>query len=218
MMIVLKVDMLVKPGTEEKCREYIRILQEHSRREPGCLMYIGHQSTENPRKFLFYEQYKDEAAVQPANHILLEVRGVAVGLNSGFIFILLVEEEFAWIFRGLMADVHKAARLLARVLLQDANVFAAFFFGPGFDEHVDLEDDHRAFTFLCDAVFSAEFRISAANSGSIMVWSRSGPVETMPILAPLSRSMKRRYSCARLGSWSKLVMPSVDSFQPGIFS
>ena len=63
-MIVLKVDMLVKPGMEEKCCEYIRILQEHSSKEPGCLMYIGHQSTENPRKFLFYEQYKDEAALQ----------------------------------------------------------------------------------------------------------------------------------------------------------
>ncbi|HKV92248.1 MAG TPA: putative quinol monooxygenase [Candidatus Angelobacter sp.] len=63
-MIVLKVDMLVKSGTEEKCREYIRILQGHSRKEPGCLMYVGHQSTENPRKFLFYEQYKDEAALQ----------------------------------------------------------------------------------------------------------------------------------------------------------
>jgi quinol monooxygenase YgiN len=62
-MIVLKVDMLVKPGTEAKCREYIQILQEHSRKEPGCLMYIGHQSAEDPRKFLFYEQYKDAAAL-----------------------------------------------------------------------------------------------------------------------------------------------------------
>jgi quinol monooxygenase YgiN len=62
-MIVLKVEMLVKPGTEAKCKEYIRILQEHSRREPGCLMYVGHQSTENSRKFLFYEQYKDQAAL-----------------------------------------------------------------------------------------------------------------------------------------------------------
>ena len=26
-------------------------------------MYIGHQSTEDPRKFLFYEQYKDAAAL-----------------------------------------------------------------------------------------------------------------------------------------------------------
>jgi autoinducer 2-degrading protein len=63
-MIVLKVEMLVRPGAEQQCREYIQILQEHSRTEPGCLMYIGHQSTEDPRKFLFYEQYKDEAALQ----------------------------------------------------------------------------------------------------------------------------------------------------------
>jgi autoinducer 2-degrading protein len=62
-MIVLKVDMVVKAGTEQKCREYIQILQEHSRKETGCLMYIGHQSTEDPRKFLFYEQYKDAAAL-----------------------------------------------------------------------------------------------------------------------------------------------------------
>ena len=62
-MIVLKVDMLVKPGTEEKCKEYIRIMQQHSRQEPGCLMYVGHQSTEDPRRFMFYEQYKDQAAL-----------------------------------------------------------------------------------------------------------------------------------------------------------
>lgn len=62
-MIVLKVDMVVKPGTEEKCKEYIRILQENSRKEPGCMMYVGHQSTEDPRKFMFYEQYRDHAAL-----------------------------------------------------------------------------------------------------------------------------------------------------------
>lgn len=62
-MIILKVDMLVKPGTEEKCKEYIRILQEHSRQEPGCVQYVGHQSKADPRKFLFYEQYKDQAAL-----------------------------------------------------------------------------------------------------------------------------------------------------------
>jgi quinol monooxygenase YgiN len=62
-MIVLKVDMLVKPGSEDKCKEYLRILQEHSRQEPGCLMYIGHQSTQESRRFLIYEQYKDQAAL-----------------------------------------------------------------------------------------------------------------------------------------------------------
>jgi quinol monooxygenase YgiN len=62
-MIVLKVDMLVKPESEDKCKEYLRILQEHSRQEPGCLMYMGHQSTQEPRRFLIYEQYKDQAAL-----------------------------------------------------------------------------------------------------------------------------------------------------------
>ena len=62
-MIVLKVDMLVKPGSEDKCKDYLRILQEHSRQEPGCLMYVGHQSTQEPRRFLIYEQYKDQAAL-----------------------------------------------------------------------------------------------------------------------------------------------------------
>ncbi|HWX55852.1 MAG TPA: putative quinol monooxygenase [Verrucomicrobiae bacterium] len=63
-MIVLKVDMLVKTGTEEKCKEYIRVMQEHSRQEPGCLMYVGHQSIEDPRRFFFYEQYKDKPALE----------------------------------------------------------------------------------------------------------------------------------------------------------
>jgi len=63
-VIVLVVGMLVKPGAEEKCKEYIRILHEHSRREPGCVMYVGHQSSENSRRFLFYEQYVDAAALE----------------------------------------------------------------------------------------------------------------------------------------------------------
>jgi quinol monooxygenase YgiN len=62
-MIVLKVDMVVKPGAEEKCKEFISIMQQHSRQEPGCLMYVGHQSTQDPRRFMFYEQYKDHAAL-----------------------------------------------------------------------------------------------------------------------------------------------------------
>lgn len=81
-MIVLKVDMLVKPGSEEKCKEYIRILQENSRKEPGCLLYIGHQSTENPRKFLFYEQYKDQAAFDAHRNAPYFKQYVQGGLGS----------------------------------------------------------------------------------------------------------------------------------------
>jgi quinol monooxygenase YgiN len=63
-VIVLKVDMVVRPGAEERCRELIHIMQENSRKEAGCVQYVGHQSTENPRRFFFYEVYKDEAALQ----------------------------------------------------------------------------------------------------------------------------------------------------------
>ena len=63
-MVVLKVDILVRPGTEEECKRIIRILQENSRKEPGCVQYAGHQSMDDPRKFLFYEVYKDDAALQ----------------------------------------------------------------------------------------------------------------------------------------------------------
>jgi quinol monooxygenase YgiN len=80
-MIVLKVDMLVKPGMEARCLELIRIMQQHSRKEPGCLMYIGHQSTEDPRKFMFYEQYKDAAALEAHRNAPYFKEYVAGGLD-----------------------------------------------------------------------------------------------------------------------------------------
>lgn len=62
-MLVLIVNSRVKPGSEEQAKEFIRIMQEHSRREPGCRIYIGHQSNEDPLRFCFYEQYDDQAAL-----------------------------------------------------------------------------------------------------------------------------------------------------------
>lgn len=63
-MVVLIVHMKIKPGTEEQCVQFMRAMEEHTRREPGCLMYVGHRSTEKPQSFAFYEQYKDMAALQ----------------------------------------------------------------------------------------------------------------------------------------------------------
>jgi (4S)-4-hydroxy-5-phosphonooxypentane-2,3-dione isomerase len=63
-MLVLRVDMLVKPGAESQCLEIIRKLQENTRQEPGCVYYAGHQSKEDSRRFFMYEVYKDEAALQ----------------------------------------------------------------------------------------------------------------------------------------------------------
>lgn len=63
-MIALLVQFTVKPGQEARACELIHIMQEHSRKEPGCLSYVGHHSTEDPRRFFFYEAYQDEDALQ----------------------------------------------------------------------------------------------------------------------------------------------------------
>jgi quinol monooxygenase YgiN len=62
-MVVLIVHMTVKPGTEEDCKRLCREMVEETRKEPGCIQYVAHQSTENPLNFSFYEQYVDEAAL-----------------------------------------------------------------------------------------------------------------------------------------------------------
>lgn len=61
-MIVLIVSYTVQAGKEEQAKAHIRSMQENTRREPGCLFYVGHQAQDNPRKFCFYEQYDDQAA------------------------------------------------------------------------------------------------------------------------------------------------------------
>ncbi len=63
-MIVLAVTWLANIGEEEKVKHIFGVLAEASRKEPGCRMYIVHQHRDNPRRFLVYEQYDNEAAVQ----------------------------------------------------------------------------------------------------------------------------------------------------------
>ncbi len=62
-MIVLVVNYRVKPGTEELTKRFIRKMQQNTRKEPGCRLYVGHQSLEDPLLFCFYEQYDDQAAL-----------------------------------------------------------------------------------------------------------------------------------------------------------
>lgn len=63
-MIVLVVRYIVQSGREEQAKAYIRKMEENTRREPGCRLYFGHQSSEKQNVFCFYEQYDDEAALQ----------------------------------------------------------------------------------------------------------------------------------------------------------
>jgi quinol monooxygenase YgiN len=63
-MIALLVQFTVKAGSEAQAKEFIRKMQENTRREAGCRMYVGQQSSENPRRFCFYEQYDNAAALE----------------------------------------------------------------------------------------------------------------------------------------------------------
>ncbi len=62
-MIVLVVHFTVKAGEEQRAKAYIRTMQEHTRKEPGCRRYVGHQSMQESRRFCFYEVYDDQAAL-----------------------------------------------------------------------------------------------------------------------------------------------------------
>ena len=63
-MICLRVTFTIRAGAEEECKRLMQIMMEHTVREPGCRAYVGWQSTENARKFFFYEVYDNEAALQ----------------------------------------------------------------------------------------------------------------------------------------------------------
>ena len=64
MSFVLVVRMKAKEGEEGKALETARELAEATRQEPGCEAYIPCQDPEDPRSFLFYEQYRDKAAFE----------------------------------------------------------------------------------------------------------------------------------------------------------
>jgi quinol monooxygenase YgiN len=64
MSFVLVVHMKVAEGNEERAAVLIPELANESREEPGCELYIPCRDPEDPRPYLFYEQYRDNAAFE----------------------------------------------------------------------------------------------------------------------------------------------------------
>jgi quinol monooxygenase YgiN len=84
-MIVLAVEWQAKEGCEGEVAEAFLKLQEASRKEPGCLMYIVHRSLAEQRRFFIYEQYRDDAAVDAhrnsphfKQHVIEELHMIAI--------------------------------------------------------------------------------------------------------------------------------------------
>jgi len=63
-MVVLVVTWMAKTGREAEVGALFAKMTEESRKEPGCLMYQVHRHKTEPRRFLIYEQYKDDAAIE----------------------------------------------------------------------------------------------------------------------------------------------------------
>jgi autoinducer 2-degrading protein len=63
-MVVLAVTWMAKVGREGDLAAAFSKLTEESRKEPGCVMYVVHRHKTEPRRFLVYEQYKDDAALE----------------------------------------------------------------------------------------------------------------------------------------------------------
>jgi quinol monooxygenase YgiN len=62
MAYVVLAKWIARRGEEEAVAAAIDQLIEPSRAEPGNLMYLAHRDPEDPRVFLLYEQYADEAS------------------------------------------------------------------------------------------------------------------------------------------------------------
>jgi quinol monooxygenase YgiN len=52
-----------QPGKETALRAALASLLAPTRKEAGCLSYDLHQSAESPGKFLFYETWQNQAAI-----------------------------------------------------------------------------------------------------------------------------------------------------------
>ena len=66
--IVLNVYMQAVVGREGDLEAQLRMLIEPSRKEPGCLGYELHVDPESPGKFMFYEKFENQAALD--SHIV----------------------------------------------------------------------------------------------------------------------------------------------------
>ena len=64
MSFVLVVRMKTTEENAQRAAEIARELAEASRAEPGCKAYVPCQDPEDPRSFLFYEQYRDKSAFE----------------------------------------------------------------------------------------------------------------------------------------------------------
>lgn len=61
--IILNVHLEAVPGREQELETQLRALLIPTRNEPGCVAYELHRDPENHGKFMFYERFENQAAL-----------------------------------------------------------------------------------------------------------------------------------------------------------
>lgn len=59
--VTVVASMQAKPGSETRLKQDLLRLVAETRKEEGCLNYDLHQSSDDPTKFLFYENWTSKA-------------------------------------------------------------------------------------------------------------------------------------------------------------
>lgn len=61
-MYVVAARYHTKEGRDDEVASILRTMAPLANAEPGCALYMVNRSVDDPRRFLLYEQYIDEAA------------------------------------------------------------------------------------------------------------------------------------------------------------
>jgi quinol monooxygenase YgiN len=61
--IIINAHIQAASGREAELRQQLQSLVAPSRREPGCLAYALHIDPQDPGKFMFYEKFASQAAI-----------------------------------------------------------------------------------------------------------------------------------------------------------
>ena len=77
-MLTFTARLIVQAGQEQEFERIMRIAVPKVREEPGNHAYIFYRSMQDPRVFLFYEEYDDHAALEAHRAHLREM-----GINLG---------------------------------------------------------------------------------------------------------------------------------------
>jgi quinol monooxygenase YgiN len=77
-MVTLVVTWIAHAGREADTARVLKALAIASRGEPGCLMFAVHQHRTDPARFLIFERFEDDAALEAhraAPHFLTLAKG-----------------------------------------------------------------------------------------------------------------------------------------------